>query len=128
MPFFLKPLVIINYYVYRFYQRWEGAPIGWTMRLVTLFFSFNIIVLLTLLGKISVLAPKGNYYALTLPLMAVLALVNYVLIFKGDKHYEYFSELENPSKASYRVFFSLYFAITVAPVAILMFNNFPSRH
>jgi hypothetical protein len=128
MNVLLTPLAIINYYVYRFYQRWEANPVGWTMRLVTLFFSLNIITFLTLLGSIALLAPNGNYYALTLPLMAVLALTNYLLIFKSNKHYEYFSEVENASKASHLIFFWLYFAITVAPITIMAFNNFPGRH
>jgi hypothetical protein len=128
MPLLLTPLIIINYYFYRFYQRWEGDPVGWTVRLVTLFFFINSIVLLKLLGSLSLLAPGGNYYALTLPLMAVFALVNYLLIFKGDKHQEYFLEIEGASKGSYAIFFWLYFSITIVSVTIPILNNFPGRH
>ena len=128
MPLLFTPLIVINYYVYRFYQRWEGDPVGWTVRLITLFFFFNSIVLLKLLGSLSLLAPGGNYYALTLPLMVVFALVNYLFVFKGDKHHEYFLEIDAASKTSYSIFFWLYFVITVTSVIILTVNNFPSRH
>jgi hypothetical protein len=128
MPLLFTPLIIINYHFYRFYQRWEGDPVGWTVRLVTLFFFINSIVLLKLLGSLSLLAPSGNYYALTLPLMAVFALANYLLVFKGNKHHEYFLEINTASKISYSIFFWLYFAITAISVTILIVNNFPGRH
>ena len=128
MSVFLTPLVIINYYVYRFYQRWEVNPVGWTVRLVTLFFFINSIVILKLLGSLSVVVSSGNYYALTLPLMALFALINYLLIFKSNKHHEYFSEMETASKVRGAIFFWLYFAVTIASITILTFNNFPGRH
>jgi hypothetical protein len=128
MPLLFTPLIVINYYVYRFYQRWEGNPIGWTVRLTTLFFFLNSIVLLKLSGSLLLLAPGGNYYALTLPLMVVFALVNYLFVFKGNKHHEYFLEIDTTSKISYAIFFWLYFAITVTSVIILTVNNFPGRH
>jgi hypothetical protein len=128
MSLFLTPLVTINYYVYRFYQRWEGDPVGWTVRLVTLFFFMNCIVILKLLGGLSVLVPNGNYYALTLPLMALFALINYLLIFRSNKHHEYFSEKKTAYKVRGAIFFWLYFAVTIVSVTILTFNNFPGRH
>jgi hypothetical protein len=128
MPLLLTPLIIINYHFYRFYQRWEGNPVGWTVKVVTLFFFINSIVLLKLLGSLSLLAPSGNYYALTLPLMAVFALANYLLVFKSDKHHEYFLEINTSSKTSHSIFFWLYFAITVIPVTKLIINNFPGRN
>jgi hypothetical protein len=128
MPLLSTPLIVINYYAYRFYQRWEGDPVGWTIRLTTLFFFLNSIVLLKVLGSLSLLAPGGNYYVLTLPLMVVFALVNYLLVFKGNKHHEYFLKIDTASKTSYSIFFWLYFAITVTSAAILTVNNFPGRH
>ena len=125
---FLTPLAIINYYVYRFYQRWEGDPVGWTIRLVGLFFFLNILSFFTLAGSVSVMVPNGNYYALTLPLMAVLTLTNYLLIFRGNKHHESFSIIASRIKPSYAIFFWLYFAITTIPTAIMVFNKFPGRH
>jgi hypothetical protein len=127
MNILLMPLAIINCYVYRFYQRWDGDPVGWTTRLVALFFFINSIMLLKLLGSVSVLVP-GNYYALTLPLMALFALVNYLMIFRSNKHLEYFSEIESSTSKSPVIFFWLYLAATIIPVVAMLFYFFTGRH
>jgi hypothetical protein len=125
----LLPLVIINYYVYRFYQRWETNPVGWTIRLVGLFIFLNFISLLLLLDKVSVLVPKGNYYILVLPLMAATIALNYFLIFQKDKYHSYFSIIQSrKSKHWHFIFFCFYFTVTVVPTVIMVSTHFASHH
>jgi len=124
-------LLIINLYIYSFYQKWDNEPKAQAINVVGLLLFFNLLEIDMLvnglpkaplkrvvLGGTLIPAPF-QYHLYLLPIFFSLMLINYFLVYHRRKHEELFFRLSHESRyVIHRDFyiFWLYFLLTVIPI------------
>jgi hypothetical protein len=125
MNYFSQWLVLINYYVYSFYQRWESDPVGYAVQVTGLLLALNILEIIALLTgfDMNFLLP---YVYFSLPLLLVVVVANYFLVYANKKHHESFFLISHKDEKALHVDFYkfiVYFLLTVGPFAYLFIKK-----
>lgn len=125
MNYFSQWLILINYYVYSFYQRWESDPVGYAVQVTGLLLALNILEIIALLTGFDMkfLLP---YVYFSLPLLLVIVVVNYFLVYANKKHHESFFLISHKDEEALHVDFYkfiVYFLLTVGPFAYLFIKK-----
>ncbi|TGD83099.1 hypothetical protein [Hymenobacter wooponensis] len=124
-------LLLTNSYIHAFYAKWSPDPAFQACLVTVLLIFFNILEILLVVAGISgvsfremvfgdrVPTGKAEHALLVIPLLTVLAIINYGLVYHRNKHHEYFFRLSHESQyVRHRDFyvFWLYFLLTVLPL------------
>jgi hypothetical protein len=125
-------LLLINSYVHAYYAKWAPDPVFQACLVTVLLFFFNILEILLVITGVSgvpfrelvlggrALTGTAEHAILAIPLLAALAVLNYGLVYRRNKHHDYFFRLSHQGEyIRHRDFyiFWLYFLLTVLPVA-----------
>ena len=119
MRFILSPLLVLNYYIYSFYQRWEPDPVSYGVQITSFLIAINLVETTYLLNGFDLAFTRGRE-ALFIPVIIFISVVNYLLVYRKGKHRAYFATIaqrRNGEQKWLGAAFAGYFSATVLPVA-----------
>jgi hypothetical protein len=119
MRFIPSPLLVLNYYIYSFYQRWEPDPVSYGVQITSLLLTINLIEATYILNGFDLAFTRGRE-ALIVPVTIFISIVNYLLIYRKGKYRAYFASIAQRKSEEQKwlgAAFAGYFSATVLPVA-----------
>ena len=123
-------IIIINYYLYRFYQRWYPAPTSHAVQVAAFLLTINVGEVAAACGAFPPPGPDTPPYpptGLVLLFLLVLGLMgalSYFLVFYKDRDRDLFLAMSHgtvKARKTYFFVFWTYFLLTVGPLALFFF-------